>query len=263
MQRADKAGARVALILGEDELAAGTITVRMLRAAQTTQETVPPRRHPRHRYPPRRPGTPMSTADADQIEHLRRLWDQYGRLLTVAVVAVLLGVFGKLFLRRLSAAPGDRGGGPVSPPISSRRPGRRPTPWPRSCAREYPRTSYASFVALAQAKQAVEAGKLDVAEQHLRWVVEHAGEPTDRALASLRLARVLLDQGKAQAAQDALGKDIPASSPALAEIRGDIAHAQNRPQEARQAYQEALAGLPPESGQAALIKLKLDALGQP
>lgn len=41
VQRADKAGARVALILGEDELAGGTITVRMLRAAQTTQETVP------------------------------------------------------------------------------------------------------------------------------------------------------------------------------------------------------------------------------
>ena len=41
VQRADKAGARVALILGEDELAGGTITVRMLRAAVTTQETVP------------------------------------------------------------------------------------------------------------------------------------------------------------------------------------------------------------------------------
>jgi histidyl-tRNA synthetase len=41
VQRADKAGARVALILGEDELAGGTGTVRMLRAARTTQETVP------------------------------------------------------------------------------------------------------------------------------------------------------------------------------------------------------------------------------
>ena len=94
-------------------------------------------------------------------------------------------------------------------------------------------------------------------------MVEHAGEPTDRALASLRLARLLLDQNKAQAAQDALGKDIPAGSPALSEIKGDIAHARNNSQEARQAYQEALAGLPADSGQAALIKLKLDALGQP
>jgi histidyl-tRNA synthetase len=41
MQRADRAGAEVALILGEDELAGGTVTVRLLRAARPTQETVP------------------------------------------------------------------------------------------------------------------------------------------------------------------------------------------------------------------------------
>ena len=41
IQRADKAGAEVALILGDDELAAGTVTVRLLRAARPTQETVP------------------------------------------------------------------------------------------------------------------------------------------------------------------------------------------------------------------------------
>ena len=41
MQRADRAGAAVALIVGEDELAAGTVTVRLLRAARPIQETVP------------------------------------------------------------------------------------------------------------------------------------------------------------------------------------------------------------------------------
>jgi histidyl-tRNA synthetase len=41
IQRADKAGADVALILGEDELAAGSVTVRLLRAARPTQDTVP------------------------------------------------------------------------------------------------------------------------------------------------------------------------------------------------------------------------------
>ncbi|HEX2795947.1 MAG TPA: tetratricopeptide repeat protein [Immundisolibacter sp.] len=204
----------------------------------------------------------MSTADADQIEHLRRLWDQYGRLLTVVVVAVLAGLLGKHFYgsyqQRQATEAAALFAAYQQPPA-----GQTADALAAQLRAQYPRTSYASFVALAQAKQAVEAGKLDIAEQHLRWVVEHAGEPTDRALASLRLARVLLDQGKAQAAQDALGKDIPATSPALAELRGDIARAQGRLQDARQAYQEALAGLPPESGQAALIKLKLDALGQP
>lgn len=204
----------------------------------------------------------MSTADADQIEHLRRLWDQYGRLLTVVVVAVLAGLLGKHFYgsyqQRQATEAAALFAAYQQPPA-----GQTADALAAQLRAQYPRTSYASFVALAQAKQAVEAGKLDVAEQHLRWVVKHAGEPTDRALASLRLARVLLDQGKAQEAQDALGKDIPATSPALLEIRGDIARAQNKPQDARLAYQEALAGLPPESGQAALLKLKLDALGQP
>ena len=204
----------------------------------------------------------MSTVDDDQIEHLSRLWDQYGRLLTVTAVAVLLGVFGKYFYTghqlRQAAAAAALYAAYQQPPA-----GQTAELAAQQLRANYPRTSYASFVALAQAKQAVEAGKLDVAEQHLRWVVEHAGESTDRALASLRLARLLLDQNKAQAAQDALGKDIPAASPALSEIKGDIAHARNNLQEARRAYQEALASLPADSGQAALIKLKLDALGQP
>jgi predicted negative regulator of RcsB-dependent stress response len=204
----------------------------------------------------------MSTADADQIEQLRRLWDQYGRLLSVAVVAVLLGVFGKYFYdsyqQRQAVGAAALYAAYQQPPA-----GQTADAIAQQLRAKYPRTSYATFAALAQARQAVEAGKLDSAAQHLRWVVSNAGEPTDRALARLRLARVLLDQGKAQAAQDALGKDIPATSPALSEIRGDIARAQDKPQEARQAYQEALAGLPPESGQAAILKLKLDALGQP
>ena len=204
----------------------------------------------------------MSTADADQIEQLRRLWDQYGRLLSVIVVAVLLGVFGKYFYanyqQRQAVGAAALYAAYQQPPA-----GQTAETIAEQLRAKYPGTSYATFAALAQARQAVEAGKLDIAEQHLRWVVAHAGEPTDRALASLRLARVLLDQGKAKEAQDALGKDIPATSPALLEIRGDIARAQDKPQEARLAYQEALAGLPPESGQAALLKLKLDALGQP
>ncbi len=41
MQRADKAGADVALILGEEELAEGSVTVRLLRASEPTQQRVP------------------------------------------------------------------------------------------------------------------------------------------------------------------------------------------------------------------------------
>jgi predicted negative regulator of RcsB-dependent stress response len=204
----------------------------------------------------------MSTVDDDQIEQLRRLWDRYGRLLTTALVLVLLGVGGRYFYegrqQRQAAAAAALYAAWQQPPA-----GQTADALATQLRAEYPGSSYASFVAFAQARQAVEAGKLADAEQHLRWVVEHSKEANDRALASLRLARVLLDQGKPQQALDALGKHVPAGTPALSEIKGDIAQAQNRPDEARRAYQEAMAGLPPDSGQAALIKLKLDALGQP
>lgn len=204
----------------------------------------------------------MSTLDDDQIEQLRRLWDQYGRLLVTLLMAALAVVFGRYayerYQTRQAVAAQALYAAWQQPPA-----GQSADALAEQLREKFPRSSYAAFVAFAQAKQAVEAGKLDAAEQRLRWVTEHSAEPNDRALATLRLARVLLDQGKAQAAQDALGKDTDPGSTAQAELRGDIAQALGKPQDARQAYQEALAGLPAESGQAALIKLKLDALGQP
>lgn len=204
----------------------------------------------------------MSNVDDDQIEQLRRLWDRYGRLLVTVAVLALLGVSGRYFYegrqQSQAAAASALYAAWQQPPA-----GESAETLAGRLRAEYPRSSYATFAAFAQARQAVEAGKLADAEQHLRWVVEHAPNTDDRALASLRLGRVLLDQGKPQAALDALGKDVPAGSPTLAELKGDIAQAQNKPDDARKAYQEAIAGLPPESGQTALIKLKLDALGQP
>jgi predicted negative regulator of RcsB-dependent stress response len=216
----------------------------------------------------------MSTVDDDQIEQLRRLWDRYGRLLVAALVVILAGVAGRTvydryqdrqavaaaalyasFQKAAADQAGGQSGGATNAPATDTLADQLRT--------QYPRSSYATFASLTQAKQAVEAGKPDVAEQRLRWVIDASPEPADRALARLRLARLLLDQGKTAPAAEALQKDVSVTAPAALELRGDIAHAEGKAQDARQAYQEALAGLPPDSGQAAVIKLKLDALGQP
>ncbi|WP_372724490.1 YfgM family protein [Immundisolibacter sp.] len=204
----------------------------------------------------------MSTTDADQIEQLRRLWDQYGRVLTALGLAALIGVFGSFFYRGYLERQALRAANLYQafqqPPA-----GQTADDLAKQLRDEYPRSSYASFVALLQAKQAVEADKPDQAERHLRWVVEHGGQVADRSVARLRLARLLLDQGKPDEALQTLSRDISADSAALAELKGDIANANDRPDDARSAYNEALSRLPADSGQAALVKLKLDALGHP
>lgn len=212
----------------------------------------------------------MSNVDDDQIEQLRRLWDRYGRLLLALLVVAFVTVVGGTLYNRYQDAQAVAAAAlyaDFQKTAADQPAGQAATQTPEAIAdqlrAQYPRTSYATFASLRQAKQAVEAGKLDVAQQRLRWVIDASPEPADRALARLRLARLLLDQGKTAPAAEVLQKDVPATAPATLELRGDIAHAEGKAQDARQAYQEALAALPADSGQAAMIKLKLDALGQP
>jgi predicted negative regulator of RcsB-dependent stress response len=85
-----------------------------------------------------------------------------------------------------------------------------------------------------------------------------APDPALRQIATLRLARVLLDGGELDAAQ-ALFASAPldAFAPELAELRGDLARARGDVAAARAAYEEALAGKPIG---AALLRMKLDDL---
>ena len=204
----------------------------------------------------------MSTVDDDQIEQLRRLWDRYGRLLSVVVVIGLV-VFGGRYLYDKHEQRQAIEAAALYANFQKPAAGQTTAAIADQLRDKYPRSSYATFVSLIEARDAALANKPDVAEQRLRWVVEHARESADRALARLRLARLLLDQGKAPAAAEALDKDVPPTSPSLLELRADIAQAQGKPDDARQGYQEALAALPADSAQATLVKLKLDALGQP
>jgi predicted negative regulator of RcsB-dependent stress response len=72
---------------------------------------------------------------------------------------------------------------------------------------------------------------------------------------------VLLDEKKYDEALKALGGDVPAAQvTAVADRRGDVLVAQNKLDEARAAYTEALAKADPQHPLRQLIQLKLDAL---
>jgi predicted negative regulator of RcsB-dependent stress response len=123
---------------------------------------------------------------------------------------------------------------------------------------EFDDTAYASLAALHAAKLKLEAGDPGAAQVQLAWVRTNAPDPGLRQIASLRLARILIDEGELDAAQrilDAAPRD--AFTPELAELRGDVARARGDVKAARAAYEEALAGKP---GSGAILRLKLDDL---
>lgn len=110
---------------------------------------------------------------------------------------------------------------------------------------------YADLAALELAKAQVEAGKYDDAIKTLR-ALKTEGE--FKALIDQRIARLLIETGKPQDAVALLGK---ADDSAGLEIRADALMAQNKRDEARELYTQALAKLDVAAPQRRLLETKL------
>jgi predicted negative regulator of RcsB-dependent stress response len=120
-------------------------------------------------------------------------------------------------------------------------------------------TPYAMFAQLTAARVALGAGDGEAATAALQAAIDAAPDPALASLAALRLARVQFDRSDLEAAARTI--DAHAGNEAFAgdfaALRGDIAAAEGRVDDARAAYRTALdAG----AGNARLIELKLQDL---
>lgn len=128
-------------------------------------------------------------------------------------------------------------------------------------SKQYASSPYASMAAMVAAQVAYEAGDSAGARAQLKWALEHAPDASQAHAARLRLGRLHLSAKEFDAA---LALTQPKSMDGFAgeylELRGDALRALNRPDEARQAYREALkqSGT---GGYRATLEMKLDDLG--
>jgi predicted negative regulator of RcsB-dependent stress response len=207
--------------------------------------------------------TQLDLQEQEQVDALKAFWQQYGNLITWAVVAALLvyaGITGwQLWQREQSAKAGamfdelDRAvlagdadkGARVFADLKER----------------YPRTAYAQQAGMLAAKLQFDKGKTDDARASLTWVVDHAVEDEYRALAHLRLAALMLD---AKQYDDALKQldAVPAGPFAAlaADRRGDVLLAQGKKDDARAAYQQAFKSMDDKVEYRRLVDAKLTAL---
>ena len=125
----------------------------------------------------------------------------------------------------------------------------------------HPGSFYASEAALFAAKAAFEAGNLDEARKQLEWVMAK-GADIHRGVARMRLASVLLEQKKYDAALATLDGNKEAGFVALAaDMRGDVMLAQGRIDEARAAYRLAIERADARNPVKSIAQTKLNALG--
>lgn len=127
--------------------------------------------------------------------------------------------------------------------------------------KDFPRSGFAVLAALEQAETQLAAKDLPAARGSLAWARDNSTDPALAALASLRLARLELADGKAEDALKVLnGMSGTGFAAQRAELRGDVHASMGQGDQARTAYLEAKAA---DGGDAARLDMKLSQFGSP
>lgn len=127
---------------------------------------------------------------------------------------------------------------------------------------KYAATPYAGRAAIIAAKANYAAKDLKSAKAQLEWASKNAKEDAVKAVASLQLAAVLLDEKQYDQALSALEQNkVHGYEGLTADLKGDVLSAQGKKDLAKAAYEEALKHFDAGSRYAGYTKNKLEALG--
>ena len=127
---------------------------------------------------------------------------------------------------------------------------------------KYASTPYAGRAALFAAKANYQANEVKSAKAQLDWTIKHAKETSVSAIASLQLASILAEEKDYAGALKLLEASHDSGFDGLfADLKGDVLVSMGKNEEAKAAYQLALAKLDPQGKYRTLTQQKLEALG--
>ena len=208
--------------------------------------------------------------EQEKIASLKAWWDRYGNALTSIVLGVAVAVAGYNVYQWYQRDRAARAAGvydELQRAVAAKDLGHT-----RDLAGllidKYGATAYAEMGAMIAAKANVDANDAKGAKAQLQWTIDHAIDPEYRALGRLRLAGVLLDEGAYDEASQLVSTTAAADlsvpfQASFADRRGDILLAQNKVDEAKREYGDALKLLesrPDGRGYSNVVQLKLDGL---
>lgn len=214
----------------------------------------------------------MSTHDDEQLESLKRFWQDYGTPLLVGA-SIALAVFAgwrywqqnqlqtaalasnayqasQDAYQKLAVNPEDKAANTELQREAQK------------LLQDYTQTPYAANAALLLAKRAVDTKDYKEAEKHLRFLLTQKVDDGLKSVAILRLATVLSEKGDNKAALALLATDNnSAFAPSREELRGDLLKATGDVAGAQQAYQAAAKVLVERQEPRLLLEMKMADVG--
>ncbi len=201
--------------------------------------------------------------EQEQLDELKAWWNKYGTfiLTCVTVVAVAVAVW------RVWQWYENKQAGEAATTYEVVREAARTGDMSRvrvaseELFNEYSSSVFAAMGGLTAAHAHFEKKDLESAASALKWVVENASHAEYASVARLRLAGVLLDQGKHDEGIALLDAGTNEAFTGLfADRRGDLLSGLGKKDEAINAYEAALEALPQNSQLRNQVELKMQAL---
>jgi predicted negative regulator of RcsB-dependent stress response len=205
-------------------------------------------------------------SDREQVEALRKWWKENGGSIVLGAVLGLGAVIGWRTWVGYQQAQAEKGSVAYEQVVGLAETGDRQQAVVQGefLIADQPGSLYAGLAALLLARVAAEHGDLADAARRLEWVAATPPVPEMEPVARLQLARVRLAEGKLDEALALADRETPEPFRALyAELRGDILVARGERESARAAYRQALEQLDAGAPTRALVRMKLDDLGEP
>lgn len=202
--------------------------------------------------------------EQEQLEDLKAWWKQWGNTIAGVVIAVCVGVIGVQGWRWWTAQQAERASILYNAVATAARTNdvAKAKDAMTQLADKYGGTAYAARGSLLLAATLHEAGDNAGAKAQLASVIDRDSEPELKEIARLRLAALLVDDKQYDEALRTLdAKHDEAFDGIYADMRGDILVAAGRNEQARTAYQTALARIDAKSPYRNYVQVKLDSLG--
>lgn len=192
--------------------------------------------------------------EEEQVEALKKWWEENGTQLLIGIVVVLGGIFGFRTWEANTAEAAETASNLYEDlaQVTNIGPFDRISEEDQKTAEfianqltsEYADSVYAHFASMHMAKLAVDRDDLASAEASLRWSLDNGVDDTIGIIVNERLARVLFAKDDFEGALKVLdSKEPSAYAHSYEELRGDIYYAMDNLEEAKAAYDRALASV--------------------
>ena len=198
------------------------------------------------------------TDEEQQVEAIKRFWNEYGKAILGGVVIGLGSLYGWRFYQAEQRANAEALSNSYAQLVQKQASDDDFLAEAQTFITEQGSNNYAVFAALLAAKEAVSADNFAEAIKQLSWVQQNSKDVNVKAIAQLRLARVQRQTGDYTAALATLEQAVPTNFVGQqAELKGDVLQATGDLVAAKAGYQLAFSNAG-ENTQ--LLQIKLDEL---